>query len=431
MKEKNIKYISAYIIISLIFMGITSTGPVNGNTENTAQKHRAARSVHLWYKAPDSALFYNEMTVEKSYPGSYFMACGFNHGYFGIQELNDRGDKVVIFSVWDPGKQNNPNSVEQDRMVKVLHEGKDVRVSRFGGEGTGGKSMFDYQWKIGQTYKFCIKATIEGDRTAYAAYFYLNEENSWKHLATFATITGGEHLKGYYSFVEDFRRNYTSAENSRRASYGNGWVKTPEGQWIALTEATFTADRTPTLNIDAGIENNRFFLITGGDTKNNTPLRTKMNRLPEGLNLPKSTDNNKNNNQTNSKDTNMTERKIINTDKAPKAIGPYSQAMLVGNTLYIAGQIGIDPSTGKLIAGSTAEQTKQAFENIKNILAAVDMELKHLVQVQVFLADIADFAEMNQVYASYFTGDFPTRAAFQAANLPAGAKVEILATAIK
>ena len=127
----------------------------------------------------------------------------------------------------------------------------------------------------------------------------------------------------------------------------------------------------------------------------------------------------------------MTERKIINTDKAPKAIGPYSQAMLVGNTLYIAGQIGIDPSTGKLIAGSTAEQTKQAFENIKAILTESDMELKHLVQMQVFLADIADFAEMNQIYASYFTADFPTRAAFQAANLPAGAKVEILATAIK
>ena len=286
MINKNIKYILAYVSIPVILIGTSLIDPVNGNTESTAQKHRAARSVHLWYKAPDSILFYNEMTVEKSYPGSYFMACGFNHGYFGIQELNGRGDKVVIFSVWDPGKQNNPNTVEQDRRVKVLHEGKDVRVSRFGGEGTGGKSMFDYQWKIDQTYKFCIKANIEGDRTAYAAYFYLNEEKTWKHLATFATITGGEHLKGYYSFVEDFRRNYTSAENSRRASYGNGWVKTPEGQWIALTEATFTADRTPTLNIDAGVENNRFFLTTGGNTKNNTPLRSKLYRLPEGLNLP-------------------------------------------------------------------------------------------------------------------------------------------------
>ena len=127
----------------------------------------------------------------------------------------------------------------------------------------------------------------------------------------------------------------------------------------------------------------------------------------------------------------MTERKIITTDKAPKAIGPYSQGLLAGGTLYISGQIGMDPATGKLVAGSTGEQTKQALENIKAILAAADMELIHVVQAQVFLADIADFAKMNEVYASYFTGDFPTRAAFQVADLPAGAKVEILATAIK
>jgi len=132
-----------------------------------------------------------------------------------------------------------------------------------------------------------------------------------------------------------------------------------------------------------------------------------------------------------SKGDKMIERKIITTDKAPKAIGPYSQALLAGNTLYISGQIGMDPATGKLVADSAAEQTKQALENIKAILAAADMELVHVVQMQVFLADIADFAKMNEVYASYFTGDFPTRAAFQAADLPAGAKVEILATAIK
>ena len=127
----------------------------------------------------------------------------------------------------------------------------------------------------------------------------------------------------------------------------------------------------------------------------------------------------------------MTERKIITTDKAPKAIGPYSQALLAGNTLYISGQIGMDPATGKFVADSAAEQTKQVLENIKAILAAADMELKHVVQAQVLLADMSDFAKMNEVYASYFTGDFPTRAAFQAADLPAGAKVEILATAIK
>jgi len=269
--------------VLVVFFLLLATGLVIAAENNPP---RAARSVHLRYKAPDSVLFYNEITVEKSYPGTYFCVCGFNHGYFGIQKLTRQGRKVVIFSVWDPGNQNNPNTVPEDKRVKVLHEGEDVRVSRFGNEGTGGKSMFDYDWKVGERYKCLVKVTVDGDKTTYAAYFYLNEQKKWKHLASFQTITGGEHLRGYYSFVEDFRRNGTSAKNDRRARYGNGWVKTPEGQWIALTDATFTADRTPTLNIDAGISHNDFYLQTGGDTRNQAPLRSVLTRLPGGLILP-------------------------------------------------------------------------------------------------------------------------------------------------
>ena len=106
---------------------------------------------------------------------------------------------------------------------------------------------------------------------------------------TFQTITGGEQLKGYYSFVEDFRRNGVSATQDRKARYGNGWVRTAEGHWVALTDATFTADNTPTLNIDAGLEGDDFFLTTGGDVQNRTPLRSKISRLPDGLTLPEST----------------------------------------------------------------------------------------------------------------------------------------------
>jgi len=246
---------------------------------------RAARSVHLWYPGEQGIVYYNEVTVERSYPGSYFCVCGFRHGYFGIQELW-QGKKVVLFSVWDPGKQNNPNAVPEDRQVKVLHEGKGVRVSRFGNEGTGGKSMFDYQWKVGETYKCMVKTSVEGDRTKYSAYFYLNEENKWKHLATFQTITGGDYLSGYYSFVEDFLRNGDSSRNIRRARYGNGWIKTKDGEWRPLTRATFTADRTPTMNIDAGVKDGRFFLQNGGDTENHTPLRSRMDCPIEQMNRP-------------------------------------------------------------------------------------------------------------------------------------------------
>ncbi|HLB72991.1 MAG TPA: DUF3472 domain-containing protein [Sedimentisphaerales bacterium] len=239
--------------------------------EEQGESPRAARSVHLWYPAEQGAVYYNEVTVEKSRPGSYFCVCGFKHGYFGIQELAP-DKKVVIFSVWDAGSQNNPNAVPEDRRVKVLHEEDDVRISRFGNEGTGGKSMFDYQWNVGETYRCMVKTAVEGDRTTYAAYFYINEAKNWKHLATFQTITGGDYLSGYYSFIEDFQRNGKSAQNVRRARYGNGWVKTKDGKWQPLSRATFSADKTPTMNIDAGLEEGRFFLQNGGDTENHTPL---------------------------------------------------------------------------------------------------------------------------------------------------------------
>ena len=92
----------------------------------TAAPPRAARSVHLFYPAPDAALFYNEMTVPQSTPGSYFMAAGWSTGYFGIQELSD-GRKVILFSVWDPTKGDDPNAVKQEERVECLHQYGSVR----------------------------------------------------------------------------------------------------------------------------------------------------------------------------------------------------------------------------------------------------------------------------------------------------------------
>lgn len=126
----------------------------------------------------------------------------------------------------------------------------------------------------------------------------------------------------------------------------------------------------------------------------------------------------------------MTERKVIQTAKAPKAIGPYSQGLLTGNTLYVSGQLGIDPETGKLVEGGAAEQARQALTNVMAILMEANMNLHQVVQVQVFLTDIADFVAVNEVYKSFFAEPYPARAAVQVAALPAGGKVEVLATAI-
>ena len=127
----------------------------------------------------------------------------------------------------------------------------------------------------------------------------------------------------------------------------------------------------------------------------------------------------------------MTERKAIQTDTAPAAIGPYSQALLVGNTLYISGQLGIDPATGKLVEGDTAAQAEQALKNIMAILMEENMSMHNVAQVQVFLGDIADFTAVNEVYKTFFAEPYPARAAIGAGALPAGASVEILVTAIK
>jgi hypothetical protein len=233
----------------------------------------ACRSVHLAYVADAGSAFYNEVTISDSAPGTYFMVCGWNKGYFGLQELGRGGKKVLLFSVWD-SQQNDPTKVDEDRRTKLLHKDEKVRIGRFGGEGTGGQSFFDYDWKVGETYRLMVTSKVDSERTQYSGYFFVPEEKNWKHLVTFSTITGGRPLSGYYSFVEDFKRDRESTKHARRAEFGGGWVRDAEGSWKPLVKARFTADANPVLNIDAGSHAERFFLSTGGATENvSTKLR--------------------------------------------------------------------------------------------------------------------------------------------------------------
>jgi 2-iminobutanoate/2-iminopropanoate deaminase len=122
-------------------------------------------------------------------------------------------------------------------------------------------------------------------------------------------------------------------------------------------------------------------------------------------------------------------KQIITTDKAPKAIGPYSAAVRVGSFVYTAGQIGIDPATGEVVPGGIEAETRQVLTNLKHILEAAGTSLEHVVKTTVFLRDINDFARMNAVYAEFFTANPPARSAVQAAALPKGVAVEIEAVA--
>jgi 2-iminobutanoate/2-iminopropanoate deaminase len=124
-------------------------------------------------------------------------------------------------------------------------------------------------------------------------------------------------------------------------------------------------------------------------------------------------------------------KKIINTENAPKAIGPYSQAVEANGMLFISGQIPLDPATGKFAEGGIKEQTEQVFKNIEAILTAAGYTFNDVVKSTCLLSDIGNFAAMNEVYSRFYTKDFPARAAFAVKDLPMGALIEIETIAVK
>lgn len=132
-------------------------------------KDIACRSVHLGYPAPVGVAFSNEVTIEQSAVGTYFMVCGWDKGYFGLQELGN-GKKLLIFSVWD-SDQNDPKAVKEDNRTKLIRKDENVRIGRFGGEGTGGQSFFDYDWKVGTKYRLLVTANVKNEPQSTRATF--------------------------------------------------------------------------------------------------------------------------------------------------------------------------------------------------------------------------------------------------------------------
>lgn len=123
--------------------------------------------------------------------------------------------------------------------------------------------------------------------------------------------------------------------------------------------------------------------------------------------------------------------KAIHTAAAPAAIGPYSQAVQAGNTIYVSGQLGLDPATGNFAGENIVSQTRQSLTNIRAILEEAGFSMSDVVKTTVLMADIAEFGAMNEVYAQYFSEPYPARAAFQAADLPKAGRVEIECVAVK
>lgn len=124
------------------------------------------------------------------------------------------------------------------------------------------------------------------------------------------------------------------------------------------------------------------------------------------------------------------EKRIITTKNAPEPIGPYNQAVYVNNTLYISGQICIDPSTGNLKNKDIQEETHQVMQNLKSILSEAGMNFSNVVKTTIFITDIGQFSEINEIYGKYFSGDFPARETVQVAALPKAVNVEISMIAV-
>jgi 2-iminobutanoate/2-iminopropanoate deaminase len=124
-------------------------------------------------------------------------------------------------------------------------------------------------------------------------------------------------------------------------------------------------------------------------------------------------------------------RDVIQTEKAPKAIGPYSQAIATGGTVFLSGQIPLDPATGELVPGDVSAQTEQVMKNLAAVLAAAGCSFENVVRCGIFLIDLADFGKVNEVYARYFPANPPARSTVQVVALPRGARVEIDCIAVR
>ncbi|KAK3094649.1 hypothetical protein FSP39_004429 [Pinctada imbricata] len=226
---------------------------------------RCARAVHLRYQLPqDTVTVYNQVTVLDSCRGSYFCVIGFYRGYCGIQELRN-GQKRVIFSVWDVEE-----NCSEENQVQVLYHGDGVQVSRFGGEGTGAKTMFPFDWCIGEPVKFKLTAAVDDDkkRSSFSCYVFMEEKMEWFHIATMKTLTNGCLIRGVYSFVEDFFRNRKSYHDKRRAHFGTCFAEHSNGETVVYNKARFTASNSEAININGCCCDGQFLLETGADIQN-------------------------------------------------------------------------------------------------------------------------------------------------------------------
>ncbi len=274
-------------------------GPATEGAHFNLEPRRNAASVHLHYPLPKDAQiewFYNEVTAVEDPVHTFFMACGFSRGYFGMQ-VNSPTERRIIFSVWDAGTGSNAKDrtgVAPEDQVQLLGKGEGVVASVFGNEGTGGHSHLIYSWKTGQPQRFLLTAHApDAAHTDYAGYYFHPEKKTWMLIASFRAPKDGKLLRGLHSFSENF--GGSNGHLQRKARYGPQWIRTVDGAWTELTEASFSHDGTgksARLDRFMGVEDGRFFLLQGGfvpGTMNYGEKFTRpaMGKPPADITLPK------------------------------------------------------------------------------------------------------------------------------------------------
>ncbi|MEM9826924.1 MAG: DUF3472 domain-containing protein [Planctomycetota bacterium] len=237
---------------------------VRNNDGNMFYWGRRGPSVHMTYQTPpDRSLEYGycEITVPPDHDpiGSYFMACGFGEGYFGMQ-VNGRVERRILFSVWSPFSTNDPSEIPPDQRIVLLGKGSTTRVGQFGNEGSGGQSYVIYPWQAGKTYGFLIQVRPSDDGTTqYAAWFRECSEathsekpsiaseisagtRAWRLVARFQRPKTQTFLTRFHSFLENFQPRFGHLERS--GLWSNVWVCDVDGQWHACRRARFSVDAT-------------------------------------------------------------------------------------------------------------------------------------------------------------------------------------------
>lgn len=276
-------------------------GPAAANAHFNLKPRRNAASVHLAYPVPKDVqveAFYGEMTGLDDPIWTYYMACGWHRGYFGMQ-INTPSERRIIFSVWDSGHEGvDRNKVAAADRVTLLAKGEGVFTGDFGNEGTGGHSHWVYPWKTGQTQRFLVTAKPADDtHTVYSGYYFHPELKRWKLISSWSAPKEGGYLRGLYSFSENF--GGANGQLRRKALYGNQWVRATDGRWFELTTATFSHDptgRADRLDRFMGVENGQFFLSQGGYLPGFTTYGEKFDRpataqAPSDIVLPEASGN--------------------------------------------------------------------------------------------------------------------------------------------